>query len=83
MQACIRLDGCSVVPVIHSRKFFHSLKEFVVCSNTILGLPETLWCKPPNGQLAPKFPIFKMSEIEDPQIGSVGKNFKTRHVVCN
>ena len=52
-------------------------------SNMILGLPETLWCKPPNGQLAPKFPTFKMAEIEDPQIWSVDKNFKTRHAVYN
>ena len=46
-----------------------------------LGLPETLGCKPANDQLAPKFPIFKMAEIEDTQIWSVGKNFKTRHGV--
>jgi len=31
-----------------------------------LGLSEKLWWKSPNGELAPKFPIFKMAEIGAP-----------------
>ena len=58
VQTCIRLDGCSAGHVIHSRKSFIPRKN-LLCA-LILGLSKTLRCKPPNGQLAPKFPIFKM-----------------------
>ena len=33
-------------------------------SSMALGLPENSWCKPQNGQLAPKFPIFRMVKNE-------------------
>ena len=40
-----------------------------------LSLPEKFWCKPQNGQLAPKFLIFKLAEnYHDAHVHMWGQN---------